>query len=68
MPGDKILMFLGVEDVFGFPDVFALGIPGVVSLGVPVVVCLRVTSKVSIWVTGKVFFCGSCGSMFTIIT
>ena len=42
----KTLIFIGVEDGYGVPDIFFLGISGGVALGVPRVV--------SIWFPGKV--------------
>ena len=67
MPGDKMLMSLGVEEYFGFTGVVALNIPGVVSPGV--------TGKVAIWVHGVVdlgitgvFACGICGKVAIWVT
>ena len=62
MPGEIMLMYLGVEDVFlitgvvalGVTDLFALGITIVVDFGFPVIVTIGFISKVSI--PGEVFF------------
>ena len=49
-----MLIYLGVEDVFGVAGVVAPGIPGVVTLGVPGVFAFGVPSVVYLGVTGKV--------------
>ena len=72
MPGGKMIMYIGVEDVSGVPavidlgissavafgvtSVVSLGIPGVVDFGFPGIVIVGVPGKSSIWAPSKVFF------------
>ena len=53
---EKILMSLGIEDLFGVPRFFALGINGVFSLGVPDKVAIRFPSVVALGIPGVVSF------------
>ena len=44
MPSGEMCMSLGVEDVYGVPNIFEIGVPRFVSLGFPGLVALLIIS------------------------